>query len=95
LNNNNNINDKYFCSNYFYFNYNNQKYCRYASSREGNKTVNCSSFVEKLLGDIITCTGSSIVTNPEWCHQRSTVKSTPCIDPSKRKLTRTNTIAQK
>jgi hypothetical protein len=64
---------------YFQFNYDtNLKYCEYASSRKGNKTINCASFVEKLLGDLITCTGSSLVTNPQWCHQRSTVKSTPC-----------------
>jgi len=56
----------------------NVEFCKYASSRKGNKTMNCASFVEKLLGDIITCTGSSLVTNPNWCHQRSTVKSTPC-----------------
>jgi hypothetical protein len=80
-----------FLLNNFVFNYDNQKFCALASSRKGNKTVNCASFVEKLLGDLITCTGSSIVTNPAWCHQRRTVKSTPCIDPSKSKLTMKNT----
>ena len=80
-----NNNNKYISLNSFKFKY--KPYCLYSSSRKGNKTVNCASFVEKLLGDLITCTGSSIVTNPSWCHQRRTVKSTPCIDPSKSKLT--------
>ena len=75
----NNINNKFFWMMFFQFNYDiDMKYCEYASSRKGNKRINCASFVEKLLGDLITCTGSSIVTNPEWCHQRRTVKSTPC-----------------
>jgi hypothetical protein len=72
----------------FFLTYNNVKYCRYASSRKSNQTMNCASFVEKILGDIITCTGSSLVTNPNWCYQRSTIKTIPCYCPSNRKFTK-------
>lgn len=45
--------------------YRDQPYCEY--SRRGGRTANCTSFLHAIFPDLITCSVSGIVENPEWC----------------------------
>lgn len=47
------------------FYYREQPYCEL--SRAGGAPANCTSFLHAIFPDLITCTLSSIVENPEWC----------------------------
>jgi hypothetical protein len=54
--------------------YRDQAYCEL--SRRGGQTANCTSFLNAIFPDLITCTLSEIVENPEWC--TAAVMETAC-----------------
>jgi hypothetical protein len=61
-----------------YYNYNIvDKFCLF--SKKKNNTKNCTSFLQSLFDDIITCTGSSIVSIPRFCYQKKTAKRVNCF----------------
>lgn len=66
---------------FFAYNWTQQRFC--VLSRKGGKTVNCASFIESIFGDIITCTGSKIITIPGFCKQSKTAKHIDCSRKTK------------
>ena len=58
------------------FDWKEKQFCVF--SRKGGRTINCASFVQYIFDDIISCTGSSIVTIPGMCHQKKTSKRVTC-----------------
>lgn len=40
---------------------------------------NCASFMHRLFGDIIECSGESLVFNPKWCKQRAGSERSSCV----------------
>ena len=72
---NNNKNNKIFFLQYYYYEIT-DRYCMFSKHR--NKTINCSSFMQSLFDDIISCTGSSIVSIPRFCYQKKTSKRVTC-----------------
>jgi hypothetical protein len=72
---------KYYLSPCFSYDYTPNDYCtlsRYSKHKQTKKNVNCSSFMQDLFNDIIVCSGSSIVSLSQYCHQKKEINSKPC-----------------
>jgi hypothetical protein len=70
---------KYYLSPCFSYDYNPNDYCTLSRySKQTKKNVNCSSFLQDLFNDIIVCSGSSIVSLSQYCHQKKEINSKPC-----------------
>ena len=72
---NNNL--RIFMRPFYNFTLPNINYCKI--SKHHNKQINCASFLQSLFDDIITCTGSSIVSIPRFCYQKKTAKRVNCF----------------
>ena len=70
---------KYYLSPCFSYDYKPNDYCTLSRySKQTKKNVNCSSFLQDLFNDIIVCSGSSIVSLSQYCHQKKEINSKPC-----------------
>jgi hypothetical protein len=55
------------------------RYCEWSSQSSKDKNLaNCASFMYRLFGDILTCSGSSIVFHPKYCKQNETSIKSNC-----------------